>query len=122
MNAKQSTILQTLLCITVLVAIVLCYKLLAPNGLAGLSPMALATIIALTLALVMAAFAPAIFNKNKALHSAPIGRADMKFYVAIALVGMTLAVIGTTTGMLWIMMLGILLGPLCLVFRKGGWR
>lgn len=123
MKPTQYTIIQVLLGLIVLVAIVLFYMLLAPHGLSGLSLLALAVFVAMALALVLAAFGPSLLRHWSGLSPPPpMSPADIRFSILVTLGGIAIVVIGSSFGMSWMAMLGIMFGPLCFIFRRGRWN
>ena len=118
MKPTQYTIIHVLLGLTVLLAIALLYMLLAPHSLSGLSPLALAVFLAAALALVLATFGPSLLRHRRSAPPPPMSPADIRFSILVALGGIAIVVIGSSFGMSWMAMLGIMFGPLCFIFRR----
>jgi hypothetical protein len=84
---KQNTVIHLLLGAAVLPAIGLLYLLLAHHGQAGLSPSGWALFAALSLMLILAAFAPSLVRRLRGLPAPqPLSPSDVRFSIALVAV------------------------------------
>jgi hypothetical protein len=118
---RQNTVIHLLLGVAILAAMALLYVLLSPADQSGLSPSQWVLFAAFAAALTLAAFAPSVLRRLRGLPPPqPLSPSDIRFSILVTAAGCAVAVFGVSSGMLWLMALGIVLPSLSFMFRRPG--
>jgi hypothetical protein len=118
MRPTQNTVIHGLLGVTVLLAILLLYLVLARHGQPGLPPSRWILFGSIALALVLAAFLPSLVRWWRGLPPQPLLPADISLAVMATLVGCALVLFGVFFEMWWLMAFAIMLPPLFFICRN----
>jgi hypothetical protein len=119
MRPTQNTVIHGLLGVTVLLAIVLLYLVLAHHGQPVLPPSRWILFGGVALALVLAAFLPSLVRRWRGLPPPqPLSPADIRLVIMVTLAGCALAFFGVFFDVWWLMAFGIMLPPLSFIWRN----
>jgi hypothetical protein len=118
-NMKQNAAIHILLGVAVLSAIALLYVVLARHGQSWLSPSGWLCFAALSLFLIVAAFAPSLVRRWRGLPAPePLSPSDIGVYILVTVMSCGLVFFAVLSGMWWMMVLAFMLPPLSFMFRR----